>query len=370
MNILYASDNHYADILGISILSLLENNRECDDIKVSIINDEISDENIRNIESIFKKYGREFPIFKKVRSIQEVLHMDVYEDRFSRTQFARLFLEDIVDENEDRILYMDCDVIVNGSLKDLWNMELNGKVGAALADAFSSLYRGNIGLQPNDLMFNSGVMLIDMKQWRKQHIGHQLRAFIRSHRGMVQQGVQGVLNAILSSKMQVFSPRYNLVTNYAAFEYEDMLVYRKPTSIYSKKEIEKAKDDPCIVHYTSSFLVARPWEEGKEHPYKYLWNRYHEMSPWKEEIRKEKRMKKWKRIYVIMMEHIPYRMNLYCSGILQAYVRPLYGKWKYGKLYDEASTYGILTGFGRGVQERKIIRFIPKDDYAARKVVA
>ena len=53
MNILYASDNHYADILGISILSLLENNRECDDIKVSIINDEISDENIRNIESIF-----------------------------------------------------------------------------------------------------------------------------------------------------------------------------------------------------------------------------------------------------------------------------------------------------------------------------
>lgn len=107
MNILYASDNHYADILGISILSLLENNRECHDIKISIINDEISDENIRNIESIFKKYGREFPILKKVRSIQEVLNMDVYEDRFSRTQFARLFLEDIVDENEDRILYMD-----------------------------------------------------------------------------------------------------------------------------------------------------------------------------------------------------------------------------------------------------------------------
>lgn len=163
MNNLYASDNHYADILGISILSLLENNRECEEIKVSIINDEISDENIRNIESIFKKYGRKFPTLKKLRSIQEVLHMDVYEERFSRTQFARLFLEDIVDENEDRILYMDCDVIVNGSLNDLWNLELNGNVGAALADVLSLWYRGNIGLQPNDLMFRKERR---MKKWK------------------------------------------------------------------------------------------------------------------------------------------------------------------------------------------------------------
>lgn len=202
MNNLYASDNHYADILGISILSLLENNRECEEIKVSIINDEISDENIRNIESIFKKYGRKFPTLKKLRSIQEVLHMDVYEERFSRTQFARLFLEDIVDENEDRILYMDCDVIVNGSLKDLWNMELNGNVGAALADAFSPWYRGNIGAQMDDLTFR------------------------------------------------------------------------------------------------------------------------------KEAIRKEKRMKKRKRIYAMMIGRIPYQMNLYCSGILQTFLTDDYATGK------------------------------------------
>ena len=41
-------------------------------------------------------------------------------------------------------------------------------------------------------------------------------------------------------------------------------------------------------------------------------------------------------------------MNLYCSGILQAYVRPLYGKWKYGKSYDEAPAYDALTRKFRG----------------------
>ena len=318
MNILYASNDNYASIMGISIISLLENNKKTENIQVYIINDEISEKNIKKIESIFKKYERPLPIWKKVKSINVVLNMEVYEDRFAQTQFARLFLEEIINKEEERILYLDCDLIIHDSIEKLWNMELDGKVGAVLADAFSPLYRANIGLEPNDVMFNSGVMLIDMKQWREQYVGHQLRAFIRAHRGMVQQGDQGVLNAVLSKNVCLFSPEYNLVTNYAAFTYEDMMTYRKPVSIYSKEEIENAKKNPCIVHYTSSFMVARPWEDGREHPYKYLWCKYKKLSPWREEIYKEKRMKNWKKMYVALSEKMPYRVNLICSGILQA----------------------------------------------------
>ena len=97
----------------------------------------------------------------------------------------------------------------------------------------------------------------------------------------------------------------------------------------TKEEIEQAKENPCIVHYTSSFMVARPWEYGREHPYKYLWNTYKELSPWKEKIHKEKKMKKWKKVYVALSEKMPYRVNLIFSGILQAYIRPINGKWKY-----------------------------------------
>ena len=333
MNILYASDNNFASIMGISILSLFENNKEIKNIQVYIINDEISDENMEKIESIFKQYNRPLPKWKKVKCINEVLEMEVYEDRFAQTQFARLFLEEIIEKTEDRILYLDCDIIIDNSIKELWEMDLKGKIGAVLADAFSSWYRANIGLESQDLMFNSGVMLIDMKRWREQCVGHQLRAFIRAHRGMVQQGDQGVLNAVLSKDVCVFSPKYNLVTNYAAFTYEDMMTYRKPVSIYSKEEIEKAKEQPCMVHYTSSFMVARPWEEGRIHPYKNLWIKYKDLSPWQEEIHKPKRMKRWKKIYVSLAGKMPYKINIMCSGILQAYVRPLYGKWKYRKVF-------------------------------------
>lgn len=336
MNILYASDNNYAEIMGISILSLLENNQDIENIRVYIINDNISNDNCQKIEAIFENYHRQSPMWKKVKGINDALQMEVYEDRFSQTQFARLFLEEIVDETDDKILYLDCDTIIHASLEEFWNMSLNGNIGAALADAFSPLYRKNIGLAKEDLMFNSGVMLIDMKGWKEEHIGHQLRAFIRAHKGMVQQGDQGVLNAVLSKRIQKISPRYNFLTNYSAFAYEDMLLYRKPVNIYTKEEIEAAKGEPCIIHYTSSFIVARPWEEGQEHPYKYLWEKYKSMTPWHEEIKKEKRMKKWKMAYVRISERMPYKVTLICSGILQAYVRPIYGKWKYRAVGDVA----------------------------------
>lgn len=240
-------------------------------------------------------------------------------------------MEEIVANTVQRILYLDCDVIIDGSLKELWNMNLNGKIGAVLADAFSSLYRKNIGLEKDDLMFNSGVMLIDMDKWREDNVGYQLKTFIQAYNGMVQQGDQGVLNAVLNNKVCTFSPRYNWVTNYSAFSYDDMLTYRKPVNIYSKTEIEEASKNPCIIHYTSSFIVARPWEDGNEHPCKWIWDKYKNMSPWNEQIYKEKRMKKWKKIYVNLAERMPYKFNLLCSGFLQAYVRPIYGRWKYLK---------------------------------------
>lgn len=330
MNILYASDNNYAEIMGISILSLLENNKDTEDIQIYIINDHISDDNCKKIESIFSMYHRALPIWKKVKGINEALRMQVYQDRFSQTQFARLFLEEIVEESMERILYLDCDTIICSSLRELWDMPLGDKVGAVLADTFSSLYRGNIRLDKNDLMFNSGVMLIDMDKWRKQDIENQLRAFIQKRNGMVQQGDQGVLNAVLSRKVCTFSPKYNFVTNYSAFSYEDMMLYRKPVNIYSKEDIETAKQNPCIIHYTGSFMVARPWEDGvTEHPFKKVWHDYKEMSPWKEEIKRKKRMKKWKMAYVKLSAKMPYKVALVCSGVLQAYVRPVYGRWKY-----------------------------------------
>lgn len=65
---------------------------------------------------------------------------------------------------------MQYDIIINKSIKELWNIELHGKTIVALMDALSKYCRVNIDLQPNHSMFNSGVMLIDLKHWMEQKV--------------------------------------------------------------------------------------------------------------------------------------------------------------------------------------------------------
>ena len=101
--------------------------------------------------------------------------------------------------------------MVNKSIKELWNLNLHGKTIAALLDAFSPQYRANIGLQKNDIMFNSGVMLIDLRRWKEQKVEERLLEFIESKHGIIQQGDQGALNAVLSHDTYCFEPRFNSV---------------------------------------------------------------------------------------------------------------------------------------------------------------
>lgn len=37
---------------------------------------------------------------------------------------------------------------------------------------------------------------------------------------------------------------------------------------------------PCIIHFISSFLTARPWVENSMHSYKEAWIAYQDCTPW------------------------------------------------------------------------------------------
>jgi len=200
---------------------------------------------------------------------------------------------------------------------------LQGKTIGALQDAFSKFYRVNIGLQPSDIMFNSGVMVIDLAKWRQHNIEDKLMQFIVLHKGKIQQGDQGVLNAILSQEVYCLQPKYNAVTIFYDFSYEEMLYYRDPPSFYSKEEITLAIESPVLIHFTTSFISKRPWIEGCEHKYLGEWNKYKQLSPWKEAHQWKDTRPKYKKIGMTVMSKMPRRIMLFIGRIFQVYVRPI-----------------------------------------------
>lgn len=327
--VIYAADNLFTPIMGISIISLFENNKDAEEINLTILDSGITRSDKKRIEDICRRYNRRNPRWIPAVNIEDRLSISVKTDRGSLSQYSRLFLKDIYSRDTKRVLYLDCDTLVVSSLKRLWNLDLEGNIIAALKDAFSKLYRNNINLKKDALMFNSGVMLIDLEKWRNFNVEEQLLKFITSKKGRVQQGDQGILNAILSDKTKILRPNFNALSLMFEMEYEDLIKYRKPVDYYTKDEIMDAVNNPNIIHFTSGFNIIRPWFEKSNHPRASEWIKYKNISPWKNKSLLSERKPAYLRLAYKLFYKFPKWLSLEVFGFLQAYVRPILNRFKY-----------------------------------------
>ena len=169
-HIVYASDDGFAEILGVSMVSLFENSKDMEKIFIYILDDSISQENLQRIFSVCEKYGQPAPMIIPAKDITKELKMDVAIDRGSLTQYARLFIQRDLPKDLDRVLYLDCDIIVQKSIKELWNLNMHGKTIAALNDAFSRYYRININHNHLDFCtYVSGIRIFNHTAYSVQN---------------------------------------------------------------------------------------------------------------------------------------------------------------------------------------------------------
>lgn len=321
--IVYASDDKFAEILGCSLVSLYENSKDMEKITVYIFDAGISDVNKAKLQQITRNYKNRNIIFIRGKDISERLSMKITVDRGSLSQYARLFVSSELPQTLNRVIYLDCDTIVNQSIRELWNLDIQGKTIGALMDAFSRYYRANIGLEDNDILFNSGVMLIDLEKWREKNVERRLMDFIVKRHGRIQQGDQGALNYVLAHDTYCFEPRFNSVTIFYDFSYEEMMTYRKPPAFYTKEQICEAVENPVLIHFTSSFLSKRVWMKGCKHRYVEKWLQYKQMSPWCNQPPWDDDRPLWRRVSAKMILCMPRRLGIGTAGILQAYARPI-----------------------------------------------
>lgn len=322
-HIVYASDDKFAEILGVSIVSLYENSKDMDDIVVYVLDSGIKQENREKLLLVCREYMRTEIQFIPAKDISKKLSMNVTTDRGSLSQYARLFVSSDLPNNLSRVLYLDCDIIVKKSIRELWNLDLHQKTIGALMDAFSKYYRVNIDLKENDIMFNSGVMLIDLDKWKKDKVEDKLLKFISKKKGRIQQGDQGALNAVLSHDTYCFEPRFNSVTIFYDFNYREMMIYRRPPRFYTEGQVKEAVENPSIIHFTTSFKSLRAWVKGCKHRYADEWIKYKNMSPWKDNELWDDNRPAWKQKCLKAYNRLPRWLSVRIAGIMQVYGRPL-----------------------------------------------
>ncbi|NDR76526.1 hypothetical protein EQU06_06990 [Lactobacillus sanfranciscensis] len=116
LNVVYAVDDNFAQILGVSIESLLRNTENFYKVRIFIIDGGIGQENKDKIESLLKSRERRLIAWLQAVNITEELNIPVSIDRGSITQYARLFISRLIPPAITRVLYLDCDVLIIKSI--------------------------------------------------------------------------------------------------------------------------------------------------------------------------------------------------------------------------------------------------------------
>lgn len=324
MNVMYAADENFVEILGVSMMSLMECNKRMEQIHFFIVPDGISIENISKLRSIVEKYHREITFLEKP-DVGKKTGVTKNSGRWSDSAYSRLFMEELFIPYPEikKILYLDCDILVVSSLQELWETDIDDFPGAACMECMGNLHKKALGLEKTDPYFNSGVLLLNMERWRMEKAGDAFDAFIREYGGKTEYADQGIINGAVGKQLKVLEPRYNLTTLAYDFSWEEMQIFRKPEFGYSREEWRKAVENPALIHFTTSFLSLRPWQEGSMHPYAGKWKEYHDRSPWKDVPLRNYSGRKRKEFVSRIYHSIPGKLPIRIAGFLHSYVKPL-----------------------------------------------
>ena len=280
LGVLYACDENYAPWAGISMYSLFENNKEIEALTVYCVTDRVSDASCEKLKKQAEHYARELVFVDAESIIEQIKALNIPSYRGSYTTNFRLFFHTFVGGEIDRLLYIDCDTLVTGSLAPLLTLDMGDNAVAAVRDALTVQYKTLLGFSPDDLYFNAGVLLIDVPKWKEHEITQKTLDHIKNVRARYCNPDQDLLNLILKDHTYLLPPAYNLQPHHLAFADRTFFAVYKPTAYYSHEELEQARQDPVILH-AYRFLGDFPWHKGNSHPVNGLFDAYVKHSPWR-----------------------------------------------------------------------------------------
>lgn len=326
MNILYTCDNNYVWLMGISMLSLFDSNKQTNEISVYLLGENITNENKILLKQIADRYQRKCIII----DIPDIdIPASLMTTRWPRSAFSRLYAAELLPTTLDRILYLDCDTVILGPLEDLENKIINEFPVYGVKDCVSVSYRKNIGLDRNSIYINAGVLLMNLDMMRKINISELIECFLKNYSRKIHYADQDVLNGMFKGKLGVLSPAFNIMTLECTYKYEDILKLRSPFNFYSKELVEQAVINPIIVHYTTCMTNVRPWFKNSNHPYatKFLW--YKKLSPWSDKNLPQISNKKNTKIKLFkLISVLPHNLEIRILGIMHTLLFPIFIRLK------------------------------------------
>lgn len=278
MNILYTFNDKFVPQVGASICSVCENNDFMDNITFYIISSGITDKNKKELEKLIKRYNRDINIIE-LGNINNYFDFEFDTTGWPPITLARLLMDKMLPQNIKKVLYLDGDTIVRGSLKELWENSLDNKtIGMSIEPTIDKKRIKSLDIDGYPY-YNAGVIIVNLDKWRKIGACKKIFDFYKAHDGKLFANDQDAINGALKDEIFTLSPKYNFYNIFYQYPYKFMCKLMKPLTYISKKIYYDAVKNPVIIHYLGE---ERPWRKGNSHKYKNDYKKYLSKTVWRD----------------------------------------------------------------------------------------
>jgi lipopolysaccharide biosynthesis glycosyltransferase len=188
----------------------------------------------------------------------------IKSNRYPKEIYYRLFASIYLPNNIDRILYLDTDIVVINDIKKLYYKNFHNNYYLASTHIRKVIHKFNekrLDINKDNLYVNSGVLLINLKELRKNFSKDKINEYVISHKNKLLLPDQDIISGVYKGKIgKLDSLKYNLGDRH-------LKLYN--LKVKDKIDMDWIKENTIIVHY---YGKNKPW---KKH-YKGILNCFYE----------------------------------------------------------------------------------------------
>ena len=235
INIILASNDNYAQPLGVALYSILDNFKsKKHTLKITVLDGGIVKENKAKILAIGSTFNTEID-FREISN-------DDFKDfplvqYFSIVMYYRLLIPTFFKGRADKVIYIDCDTLTLGNIATLYEHDIQGFYLGAVRDFVeSSVLTLNCPFYKDiKKYFNSGVLLLNIQKMNEDNFVQKSFDFLKEHSSALLYPDQDALN-------------YLCIDNWFELDRE--------WNTQLDRSAEKIEPQPSVLHYTTDF---KPW---------------------------------------------------------------------------------------------------------------
>lgn len=267
-HIAFNIDSNYVRHCSVTMASIFKNNPGCA-FTVHILADSLTACDREVLADLATRFGQSVSFHEPDRALLDGFAIRRFSKRITMATYFRCLLSDILPAGIDRVLYLDCDIVVLGDLRPLFETPLEGVGVAAVADiGCDDAGRYEVLQYPAaDGYFNAGVLMVNLDFWRRHGVPRRCVEYYHKYPERILFNDQDLLNSVLHGHKRLVDLRWNVQDGH----------YRASVPPERRAAWRGALLEPVVLHYTN----RKPWNYDSQHPLRGEYARYLDLTRWR-----------------------------------------------------------------------------------------